>query len=143
MRTVAKAGTIPGLRATARRIAVWRATRRVGAPMPEPLWGEAVELAQAHGLSATARGLRIDYGKLKKLVEKGNGGEPNRGRRSRPSFVDVGSASELAAAVEASVTVGTTVVELERATGDRLTIRMAYGQQLNIAEVIREFRSGL
>ena len=141
MRAAAKAAEIPGLRATARRIAAWRATRRDGAAMPQALWCEAIELAHAHGLYRTARGLRVDFGKLKRLLEKATDPISRRGQRSGATFVDIGAASELTGAAEASsVPAGTTVVELRLATGDRLTIRIAAGQQLDIAQVIRDFR---
>jgi hypothetical protein len=37
--------------------------------MPAALWAAAVALARQHGLYATARRLRIDYGALKKRLD--------------------------------------------------------------------------
>ena len=99
MRTSAKKLEIAGLGATARRIAAWRATRRVGSPMPEALWGEAVRLAQIHGVRAAALGLGVDYGKLRKLATKAVKGLAKAGRARRVSgsaFIDVGPVGELA-----------------------------------------------
>jgi hypothetical protein len=87
MRTSAKKLEIAGLGATARRIAAWRATRRVGSPMPERLWGEAVRLAQIHGVRAAAVGLGVDYGKLRKLATGTLKGLVKAGRARRESGV--------------------------------------------------------
>ena len=38
--------------------------------MPEELWGDAVSLARSHGIAPIARALRLDYGSLKKRVER-------------------------------------------------------------------------
>ena len=39
----------------------WRATRKVGTRIPEPLWELAVELARKYGVSRTAATLRVSY----------------------------------------------------------------------------------
>jgi hypothetical protein len=58
--------TLAPLRA---RIAEWRTTRtHRGAAMPPVLWAAAVDAARRHGLAATARALRLDYGSLKRRL---------------------------------------------------------------------------
>ncbi len=61
---------------TRRRIERWRETRpHRHAPMPAALWGAAVAAARQHGLSPTARALRVDYGALKKHLEAADPGQ--------------------------------------------------------------------
>ena len=52
----------------------WRQTHRPHAPIPSEIWARAVELARQHGVSQTARALRLDYGSLKQRME--NQSEP-------------------------------------------------------------------
>src|SRR5580700_5764378 len=47
----------------------WRRTRSGKSPIPEPLWAAAAELARSHGVCQTAQVLRLEYKKLKKLME--------------------------------------------------------------------------
>lgn len=52
-----------------RRLTQWRASRaHLRAPIPEPLWAEAVVLARRHGVFETARALRLGYESLKRRV---------------------------------------------------------------------------
>jgi len=48
---------------------VWRSTHRPRCHIPDSLWKKAVELASQHGLYLTSRTLRVDYMRLKKLVQ--------------------------------------------------------------------------
>ena len=64
---------------------VWRGQRKAGEPIPQTLWDLAVRLANGHGVSRTATVLRLDYYRLKKLVEAA-AGEPRAGR---PTFVEL------------------------------------------------------
>jgi hypothetical protein len=52
--------------------------------MPAALWAAAIILARQHGLYTTARGLRVDYGSLKKRLD-GVGA----GRVPSPPFVEL------------------------------------------------------
>jgi hypothetical protein len=47
----------------------WRSTHRGRLPIPKRLWAAAVELAREHGVFQTAKALRLEYGKLKQLLE--------------------------------------------------------------------------
>jgi hypothetical protein len=54
-----------------RRLTQWRATRpHLRAAIPEPLWTEAVLLAQQHGVSETARVLGLGYEGLKRRLSQ-------------------------------------------------------------------------
>ena len=62
-------GDISGSLARGRdRFEGWRRDRKIGARIPDQLWGLAVKLADAHGLSRTASTLKLDYHTLKKRV---------------------------------------------------------------------------
>jgi len=62
-------GNISGSLARGRdRFEGWRRDRKIGARIPDQLWGLAVKLADAHGLSRTASTLKLDYHALKKRV---------------------------------------------------------------------------
>jgi hypothetical protein len=54
-----------------RHLTQWRATRpHLRAAIPEPLWAEAVLLAQQHGVSETSRVLGLGYVGLKRRVSR-------------------------------------------------------------------------
>lgn len=63
----------------------WREQRKPGCQIPQSLWGLAVRLAKAHGVSRTAAVLRLDYYRLKELAEAA-ASEP---RSSGPAFVEL------------------------------------------------------
>jgi len=52
-----------------RRFERWRSAHTGRLPIPARLWAAAVELAREHGVSPTAQALRLEYGKLKRLLE--------------------------------------------------------------------------
>ena len=62
-----------GMRRVHRRFERWQSAHG-GArlPIPEPLWASAAEVAREHGVFHTAKVLRLEYGKLKRLAESGN-----------------------------------------------------------------------
>jgi hypothetical protein len=59
----------PNLQKLLRRFERWRSGHAGRLPIPERLWAAAVELAREHGVFHTARALRLEYGKLKRLLE--------------------------------------------------------------------------
>ena len=64
-RRTATAAEIEGLRSRFER---WRRTSQRKTRIPDELWSAAVELARRHGINRTAAPLRLDGGKLKRLV---------------------------------------------------------------------------
>jgi hypothetical protein len=52
-----------------RRFERWRSAHTGRWPIPPRLWTAAVELAGEHGVFQTAKALRLDYSKLKQLLE--------------------------------------------------------------------------
>ena len=65
-----KAAVIPAVvEQVRRRLERWREGRERGEPIPEALWGAAVELARECGIHRTAAALQLNYYSLKKRVE--------------------------------------------------------------------------
>lgn len=78
-----------------RRLTQWRATRpHLRAAIPEPLWAEAVLLAQRHGVFETARVLGLGYEGLKRRVS----GHPIAATQV-PTFVELPLASSSSSVV--------------------------------------------
>jgi hypothetical protein len=64
------APTIPtGMRRIYRRFERWRKSHPGRLPIPQTLWDAAVEVAREQGVGRTAQILRLEYGKLKRMVE--------------------------------------------------------------------------
>ena len=62
--------TVPaGMRRVCRRFERWRSAHTGRLPIPEDLWASAAEVAKEHGVFRTAKFLRLEYGKLKRLVQ--------------------------------------------------------------------------
>ena len=102
----ARAPVPPDLRRAARHLDAWRRSRR-GRSIPGRLWAAAVALARRHGVSPTARALRLDYASLRGRVERS-------GAAGRP-FVEV----------VAAPAGRTCVVEVEDGRGARMRVRLA------------------
>jgi|SRR5712691_11591984 len=63
-------GAVPaGMRRLCRRFERWRNGHKARLPIPESLWASAVDVAREHGVFRTAKALRLEYGKLKRMVE--------------------------------------------------------------------------
>jgi len=57
-----------GMRGVHGRFARWRKSHTGRLPIPESLWTAAAEVAREHGVFRTAKVLRLEYGKLKRLA---------------------------------------------------------------------------
>jgi hypothetical protein len=89
------------IRKVQRRFEHWRSAHTGRLPIPQRLWTAATELAREHGIFHTARVLRLEYGKLKQLVEAASPAAKrrvkkapvSRSRRARsttpPAFVEL------------------------------------------------------
>jgi hypothetical protein len=60
----------------------WRRTRPGKSPIPEPLWAAAAQLARSHGVCQTEQVLRLEYKKLKQLMEAEQASARVRRRRA-------------------------------------------------------------
>ena len=56
-----------GLKEARERFEQWRSSHSGRRPIPESLWAAAAELAGQHGVFRTAKVLRLDYNKLKRM----------------------------------------------------------------------------
>ena len=61
------------------RFEQWRQNRQGRARIPDELWSAAIELARRDGVNQTASALRLDGGKLKRLMT------PDRAPADRPT----------------------------------------------------------
>jgi hypothetical protein len=57
-----------GMRKIYGRFLRWRKAHTGRLPIPDALWASAAELAREHGVFRTAKILRLEYGKLKRLA---------------------------------------------------------------------------
>ena len=92
------------------RLEEWRRSRQKGTAIPDELWSGAIEVARIDGLGGTAAALRLDYGKLKRLMMEAEGIEK---KSASPSFMEL-VAPEAAAVAQC-------VIEME---GRRARIRI-------------------
>ncbi len=128
--------TVPQLPDEARplqqQLRAWRAQRQRGMPIPGELWAQAVSLAGVHGLRLIARGLPLDYGALKKRLELTPPMAPHS-----TTFIELPSMEppEVHEPHDA-------VVEITRADGARLLIRLLGQGQLDVAGLTASFCGG-
>ena len=75
-----------GMRRVYRRFERWRSAHS-GArlPIPEPLWASAAAVAREHGVFHTAKVLRLEYGKLKRMVQSAR----PIAKSAAPAFVEL------------------------------------------------------
>ena len=59
----------PNMQKVLRRFERWRNAHTGRLPIPKRLWTAAVKVAREHGVFHTAKALRLEYGKLKRLLE--------------------------------------------------------------------------
>ena len=74
------------MRRVYRRFQQWRSAHTGRLPIPERLWRAAVELAREHGVFRTSKVLRLEYGKLKQLVEAASPAVKRRVVKTRAAF---------------------------------------------------------
>ena len=101
-----KTATTAEIEALRLRFERWRRTRKSKTPIPDGLWSAAVELARQYGVNRTAAPLRLDGGKLKRLVLAASRGSR---RPAPPRFVELTAPKE----VDAGWSVAEYTLELE------------------------------
>ena len=74
MATKAQLEVPAGMQRICRRFERWRRSHRGRLPIPEGLWASAAAAARQHGVFRTAKVLRLEYGKLKRMAEAANPG---------------------------------------------------------------------
>ena len=79
-----------GMRLVYGRFVRWRKLHIGRVPIPDSLWSAAAELAREYGVFKTAKVLRLEYGKLKRLaVASKPVGRSRRGAQAAPAFVEL------------------------------------------------------
>src|SRR5450755_3386270 len=58
-----------GMQKIYRRFERWRSAHQGRLPIPEALWASAAAVSREHGVFRTAKILRLEYGKLKRMAE--------------------------------------------------------------------------
>jgi len=116
------------------RIDDWRSSREKLHPMPSELWREAAALARELGVNPVRSALGLNYESLKRHL--GDGGVASRGASEGPmaKFVELSGAQVLG-----SPSAGPKV-ELSDASGTKVTVWLAAGSTLEVAELVEAFR---
>jgi hypothetical protein len=69
---IAAADVPDEMRGVHERFTRWRGSHTGRLPIPESLWRAAAQVARVHGVFRTAKVLRLEYGKLKRLAAGSN-----------------------------------------------------------------------
>ncbi len=115
-----------------RQLEAWRKTRQHRDRIPEPLWGAMGKLARTYGVSSVSAALRVEYYALKDRVE-GARKVSAVAKPSLPTFV------ELKSPVLGQLTGSR--VELEDGSGNRMTVGLDSGVNLDLVAIMQAFWS--
>jgi hypothetical protein len=91
MATRAQSEVPAGMQRISRRFERWRRSHRGRLPIPGRLWASAAEVAREHGVFRTAKVLRLEYGKLKRLAE--NAAHGSRATAPSATFLELMSSA--------------------------------------------------
>lgn len=124
------------------RIEAWRGTGSTrGVAMPDELWAEAVALSERHGVYPISRQLRLSYDRLKlRTVEAELERVRQLASNDEPEvvgFVELPAVAMYGECGNASAHV--TELELARADGARMRVRLAAEQQLDLVGLSESF----
>lgn len=111
-----------------RELEAWRRSRKHRDRIPETLWESMAELAGSYGVSRVSQALRVEYPALKRRV---HGASPGKAASPRPSFVEVKMA--------APAPLPGCVVELERRSGEKMTLRLAQSTGADLVALMETF----
>jgi len=126
MRSKKQVATVEEVRA---RLEEWRRSRQKGTAIPNELWSAAIEVARRDGLGRTAAALRLDYGKLKRLMMEAEGIEK---KSASPSFMEL-VAPEAAAVAQC-------VIEMEgRRARIRIELKASSADVVSLSRTLAEF----
>jgi len=115
------------------RLNEWRARRKRGSRIPKEFWEAAVQLAKVHGISPTAKVLRLDYKDLQRRVGESCQGERDGGSIINPKFIELPMGmGDLNAGQGASV-------EITRPKGQRLYLSLGQLDSNQLGSVIEAF----
>jgi len=107
----------------------WRAQKRKGERIPEPLWQAAEEAARKHGIHPVSHAVRLEYGHLKRRVSN-----------ETPCRDGVGRETEFIELQEGVPCEGIgCVVEVEKGNGTRMRICVGDGAAVDWARMKEAF----
>lgn len=125
-----KPGEADGMEAARTQFEQWRSTRSGRAAIPDELWKLAVNAARQQGVNHTAQQLRLDAGKLKRLLVAD---DPRRSKtRRQPKFVEL--------IAPAAVASPECVIEFESATGSKMRVHWKTAVAPDWANLLRAWR---
>jgi len=129
---------ISGEMAKVRRdIEEWRSTRTKRCRLPDWLWEAAVALGRTYGIYRTARALHVSYESLKSRMVSETGGRPtDTMRQTAVPFVELRPAPLVAMPAP----VRGAEVELVGVQGERMVIRLAANQHLDLPALAKAFQ---
>ena len=130
---------IPEEMAKVRRdIEEWRSPRTKRCRLPERLWEAAAALGRTHGIYRTARALHVSYESLKHRVVSGTGGrQADTTRQTAVPFVELRPSPFATTPAPARGP----EVELVGVQGERMVIRLAADQHLDLPALAKAFQS--
>lgn len=142
MRRAEREGLRPEIRKVRERIERWRETRAKRSPMPETLWAAATALARGHGAYRISQDLGVNYDSLKSRLDKtGRGARSVRRSPRRKTAVNVAKFVELEPAPTlAALDRDGALVEVQDASGSKLTIRVGASSTIDVCDVLAAFR---
>jgi len=111
------------------QVEAWRKARRPNEHMPESFWEPATQLAKEYGLAPVQGILRIDYRGLQRRVSGVR--PPPPAKKALASFVELPVLSPPRRTEH--------TLELEDASGRRLSIKLSGGSLSELAPVIQAF----
>lgn len=114
-----------------RDLEAWRQARKHRDRIPETLWKSMAQLAGSYGVSRVSQALRVEYPALKRRV---HGASPAKAQSPRPSFVEVKRA--------APAPLPGCVVELEKRSGEKMTLRLAQSTGGDLVALVETFWRG-
>ena len=129
---------IPGEMAKVRRdIEEWRSTRTRRCRLPDWLWEAAAALGRTHGIYRTARALHVSYESLKCRMVSGTGGRAtDTMRQTAVPFIELRPAPLATTPAPARGP----EVELVGVQGERMVIRLAANQHLDLPALAKAFQ---
>ena len=111
-----------------RRFERWRRTHRGRLPIPEGLWASAANVAREHGVFRTAKVLRLEYGKLKRMAEAAS---DSRQPAAAATFLEL---------MPQPVGVSDCLIEVE-GPGGKMRLQWKGATASDLAGLIREWKS--
>ena len=125
-----KVGEADGMEAALARFEEWRSSRSGKAPIPDELWKLAINAARQQGVNRAAQQLRLDAGKLKRLLVAD---DPRRLKtRRQPRFVEL--------IAPATVASPECVIEFESASRSKMRVHWNTAVALDWANLLRAWR---